>query len=131
MWYFIFNNVFNKNKIPHNKPYIPRTVPNIKNINLKTISAPAVLGLIREVTDVKAITITTLVLIILASTAACPITKAPTILNEVPSSPDVFVPASRNISNAVNNIIHSRNVGKGTPCLEADILSTNFIGNNS
>ena len=115
-----------KNKIPHSKPYIPNNEPNIKNKNLKTISTPAVLGLTKDVTDVTAITITTLVLIILASTVACPITNAPTILNDVPSNPDVFVPASLNNSKVINNIKHSKKVGKGTPCREAEILNKSF-----
>ena len=120
-----------KNNIPHNKPYSPNNVPKSKNKNLNIISAPVVFGFINDVTEVKAMTITTLVLIILASTAACPIINAPTILKDVPNKPDVFVPASLNTSNDKSNNRHSKKTGKGTPCREAAILNTNFIGNNS
>ncbi len=65
---------------------------------------------------------------ILAETAAWPITNAPTMLNDWPMLEGILVPASLKISKIKSIIRVSNKVGKGTPICDLAILSANGVG---
>jgi len=86
---------------------------------------------ISVVIPVRAVTITTGALTNLASTAACPNTRVPTIFTACPIGAGILVPASRKRSN-INSIINRDTVvGTGTPWSEAEKLNNRGVGSIS
>ena len=69
----------------------------------------------KEQSAVNATTITTIGLTRLASTAACPIIRPPTIPIVFPIAPGSRTPASRNSSKEISMRMTSSAAGKGTP----------------
>ena len=63
-----------------------------------------------------------------ALTAACPITKAPTIPIVGPIGEGTLKPASRINSNETSNTNNSKIIGKGTLAREARIENNNSVG---
>ena len=94
------------------------------------MAAPIKLGVRRAV-----VAVTPTIMIIgadtnLASTAAVPSTKAPTMLVACPIELGTLAPASLNPSKLINSMVSSRTLGKGTPCLDAYMLINNGLGIN-
>ncbi|MNR46597.1 hypothetical protein D3C85_1655910 [compost metagenome] len=63
-----------------------------------------------------------------ASTAACPMTSAPTMETACPMVRGIRMPASRRISNVTSINMASINAGKGIPSRCAAILMSNVVG---
>lgn len=85
----------------------------------------------KDVTDETAIIIIIIGDIRPASTAACPKTNAPTIDIDVPTTKDILVSDSFNISNIRNITSASTTLGKGTPCLWIEKLINKLVGSAS
>lgn len=85
----------------------------------------------KEEIPVIATTITKTGLTILAETAACPKTKAPTILIVVPIGEGTRKPASLINSKEISKIKISKITGKGTFSLDAKIENSKSVGNTS
>ena len=85
----------------------------------------------KEEIPVIATTNTKTELTILAETAACPKTKAPTILIVVPKGEGTRKPASLINSKEISKIKISKITGKGTFSLDAKIENSKSVGNTS
>lgn len=99
-----------------------------KRDSLIMMISASILGERKPVIPANADTITIGALKSLASTADCPITSAPTILIVYPTTVGILTPASLSISNIKSIIRASTMVGKGIPCLDAEILRSSGVG---
>ena len=85
-------------------------------------------GRIKLVIADKAVMITIGAPIIPASTAACPITRVPTILTAVPTALGILIPDSR-INWKITSLIRvSIRTGKGIPSLAAAKVTSRTVG---
>ena len=85
----------------------------------------------KEAVPVMATTIIKIGLTIPALTAACPITKAPTIPIVGPIGDGTLKPASRINSKDNSSTNNSKIIGKGTLAREAKMENNNSVGNIS
>ena len=87
--------------------------------------------MVNEAIPVNATMMIRIGLTMLASTAACPRTKAPTIPIVCPSGVGTRTPASRISSREISIMRISKKIGKGTDSREPMMTSNNSVGINS
>ncbi|MNP12237.1 hypothetical protein D3C76_1044640 [compost metagenome] len=95
---------------------------------MRSVIPALYIGIANDAIAVTATTITRNGLTIPALTEASPIIKPPTIPIAGPIGFGKRTPASLNISMDISIINASIREGKGTPCLDSIIVTTNFVG---